>query len=568
MHQFWDSIYKHDTFYRFKIDKRKRFKLTLEIFKDIFKICPCVQGQDFDALFTDEEIVSFLRELRHTREINSLNDVVVDHMHQPWRTFVALINKCLSKKTIGLDKLRLSREQILWELHLLRKHKSLRNQPLLNSLVSQFQLAHTEKSKRVKRPAKKSTETPARGVIRETLEMPLTKKKEKVDVTRGKGIELLSQVALTEDAQFEEIQKKSMRDFHMTHPSGSGTVTKTAPSVVKIKPSATSKRTSVKPGVPDVAKEESSKSEAESWGNDEDDSNNEQVSKSDKSKENEEDDDEDKTKIFDKAEGDEDEEIDYTTSQLYDDVDIRLNEPVDTDKRFDQEEGIDAAKTNVQQGNENPEISQVIKDAHVTLFAVPHKTKVPVTSSSHSSDLAAKFLNFLDIPHTYAEIVSLLDVHVHHEVPNEHLDARLGATKDEFMNFLSASITARITEQVKNQLPQILPKEVSNFAPLVIQSMFTESLEQAVLAKESSQLQSFYEATTMLTEFELKKILINKIDKSESYLAAPEHRECYEGLKKSYDLDKTFFSTYGKVYSLKRSRKDKDKDEDPSAGSD
>ncbi|GJS81328.1 hypothetical protein Tco_0747869 [Tanacetum coccineum] len=58
------------------------------------------------------------------------------------------------------------------------------------------------------------------------------------------------------------------------------------------------------------------------------------------------------------------------------------------------------------------------------------------------------------------------------------------------------------------------------------------------------------------------------MDKIKSYLAAPEHIECYEGLKKSYDLDKTFFSTYDKVYSLKRSRKDKDKDEDPSAGSD
>ncbi|GKD18757.1 hypothetical protein Tco_1207915 [Tanacetum coccineum] len=39
-------------------------------------------------------------------------------------------------------------------------------------------------------------------------------------------------------------------------------------------------------------------------------------------------------------------------------------------------------------------------------------------------------------------------------------------------------------------------------------------------------------------------------------------------LKKSFDLDKTIFSTYNKVYSLKKSRKDKDKDEDPSAGSD
>ncbi|GKD72995.1 hypothetical protein Tco_1331277 [Tanacetum coccineum] len=96
--------------------------------------------------------------------------------------------------------------------------------------------------------------------------------------------------------------------------------------------------------------------------------------------------------------------------------------------------------------------------------------------------------------------------------------------------------------------------------------MVKESLEDAVLAKESFQPQSLYEAAATLIEFELKKILIDKMDKSESYLAAPEHRDCYEGLKKSYDIDKTIFSTYGKVYSLKRSRKDKD--EDPSAGSD
>ncbi|GJY60821.1 hypothetical protein Tco_0461478 [Tanacetum coccineum] len=98
--------------------------------------------------------------------------------------------------------------------------------------------------------------------------------------------------------------------------------------------------------------------------------------------------------------------------------------------------------------------------------------------------------------------------------------------------------------------------------------MVKESLEDVVLAKESSQPQSLYEAVATLTEFELKKILIDKIDKSESYLAAPEHRECYKGLIKSYDLNKTFFDTYEKVYSLKRSKKDKDKDEDPSAGSD
>ncbi|GKB21985.1 hypothetical protein Tco_1021525 [Tanacetum coccineum] len=136
------------------------------------------------------------------------------------------------------------------------------------------------------------------------------------------------------------------------------------------------------------------------------------------------------------------------------------------------------------------------------------------------------------------------------------------------MSYLSASITARTTEQVKIQLPQILPKNVSNFAPPVIKSMVTESLEHAVLANESSQPQSTYEVAASLIEFELKKILIDKMDENQSYLTATKHRECYDGLIKSYNIDNSLFSTYDKVYSLKKSQKDKDKDEDPSAGSD
>ncbi|GKE23928.1 hypothetical protein Tco_1435440 [Tanacetum coccineum] len=102
----------------------------------------------------------------------------------------------------------------------------------------------------------------------------------------------------------------------------------------------------------------------------------------------------------------------------------------------------------------------------------------------------------------------------------------------------------------------------------MIKSMVTESLEHAVLAKESSQPKSTYEVVASLIDFELKKILIDKIDESQSYLTDIEHRECYDGLIKSYDLDKSLFLTYDKVYSLKRSRKDKDQDEDPSARSD
>nr|GEX16723.1 hypothetical protein [Tanacetum cinerariifolium] len=116
-------------------------------------------------------------------------------------------------------------------------------------------------------------------------------------------------------------------------------------------------------------------------------------------------------------------------------------------------------------------------------------------------------------------------------------------------------------------MPQILPEEVSNFAFPVIKKMIRELLNQVNLAMTSSQPQSTYEAAPTLTEFELNKILIDKMNSSESYLTAPEHQECYDGLIKSYNLNKDFFSSYD-VYSLKHSRDEKDKDEGPSAGSD
>nr|GEW68445.1 hypothetical protein [Tanacetum cinerariifolium] len=686
MHQFWDSIHKHDTSYKLRMDKRINYT---SIWKQIF---PRLPGQDFVELPTDDDIVTFFKELGHTREIKSLSGKTtgldklrlssaqilwgmyykknVDYVELLWEDFTYQINnkghkkqekmyyprftkviiryfltkdKIVSRRNkIGMHtsrddylintlrfvsakeesqiyKARLTesmaspemRETKAYKIYLsyatrvtppkkARKFKKLASPKLTTVAVSPEE--PTRMSKRVKRPAKKSTNVPTSCVvIRDTLVMSLSKKKENVTIEKRKGIELLYEVALTKEAQYEEVRKKSLRDFHKTHPSGFGIVTKITPSAAKIKPYVTNKGTGAKPGVLDVTEEESIESEAESWGRDEDDSNNDHDSSS-KGSDQESDSGDDNTQS-DKEKGSNFEhEIDDNETgsesdqeekeeEVEDDEEEKEDEFVKTPSNYnstddedatnvESKEGTDAEMIDVQQGNENLEITlnQVIEDANVTISTVAKKTEVPVTSSSHSSELASKFLNFLDIPYTYAEIVSLVDVHVHHEddllntqvtaLVDEHLDSRLGATREEFMSYLSASITSRIREQVKIQLSHILPKEVSNFAHPVIKSMVTESLEHAVLAKESSQPHSIYEAAALITEFELKKILIEKIDESQSYLTAIEHIECYDGLIKSYDLYKSLFSTYDKVYSLKRSRKDKDKDKDPFAGSD
>ncbi|GJU18028.1 hypothetical protein Tco_1145994, partial [Tanacetum coccineum] len=91
-------------------------ELTFQVVLDAIALTSCypaflitvdVPEVEFDPLPSEEDTVSFLRELSHSGEINSLNDVVVDQMHQPWRTFAALINRSLSGKTSGLDKLLL-----------------------------------------------------------------------------------------------------------------------------------------------------------------------------------------------------------------------------------------------------------------------------------------------------------------------------------------------------------------------------------------------------------------------------------------------------------------------------
>ncbi|GKE33111.1 hypothetical protein Tco_1452433, partial [Tanacetum coccineum] len=243
---------------------------------------------------------------------------------------------------------------------------------------------------------------------------------------------------------------------------------------------------------------------------------------------------------------------------------------------------------NVQQRNENLEITlnQVIEDAHVKISIVVKKIEVLVTSSSYLFDLASKFLNFLDIPHIDAEIVSPMDVHVHQEVLRNQTHALLivpvsvisesspvyttiipqslpsftppppqstptPPPTNEETNPLSALLNFASIFQFNNR---ILPKEVSNFAPPVIKSMVTGSLEHVVLTKESSQPQFIYKAATSLTKFELKKILIDKMDESQSYLTATENRECYDVLIKSYDLD---MCTDNANISRERSKPDK-----------
>nr|GEX77379.1 hypothetical protein [Tanacetum cinerariifolium] len=78
MQQFWFTLKKNDsTTYKFKIDK-KSYRIDMEVFREIFQICPRLPNKDFDELPSDDEIISFIKELGHKGDIKSFIEVFAD----------------------------------------------------------------------------------------------------------------------------------------------------------------------------------------------------------------------------------------------------------------------------------------------------------------------------------------------------------------------------------------------------------------------------------------------------------------------------------------------------------
>ncbi|GJR82690.1 hypothetical protein Tco_0153475 [Tanacetum coccineum] len=116
MQEFWATVKIHHFSLHFKMNG-KSHTANVDNFRDMLKIYPKLPGQKFKDPPFEEEILPFIRDLGHTGEIKVLSDVNVNHLHQPWRSFAAIINKCLSGKTTALESLRLSRAQILWGMY-------------------------------------------------------------------------------------------------------------------------------------------------------------------------------------------------------------------------------------------------------------------------------------------------------------------------------------------------------------------------------------------------------------------------------------------------------------------
>nr|GEU91627.1 probable 2-oxoglutarate-dependent dioxygenase AOP1 [Tanacetum cinerariifolium] len=132
-------------------------------------------------------------------------------------------------------------------------------------------------------------------------------------------------------------------------------------------------------------------------------------------------------------------------------------------------------------------------------------------------------------------------------------------SKVDHSEAIEESVQANIINEVKNHLPKFLPKAVSDFVNPRIESIVRKVLQKilAFLAQYSfTPSQSSYKAVESLSEYELKKILFDKMDKSRSYMTHDKYQELYDALLNSIMLDEAI--TSGDVDPDKKRRKGKD----------
>nr|GEY90138.1 hypothetical protein [Tanacetum cinerariifolium] len=219
--------------------------------------------------------------------------------------------------------------------------------------------------------------------------------------------------------------------------------------------------------------------------------------------------------------------------------DLGLN--IGEKERHDEEEEEDELyrDVNINQGR-GLQGTLKVEDTHVTLTLV--KPDGQRESSSVSSQFMTSMLNPTLDTNLFAGAVSAIPRIVQH-----YMDQRMNEAVQKIIKEL-------VKEQVKAQVSKILPR---------IEQDVNEQLEAEVLIRSSHSSKTSYAVAADLFEMELKKILLEKMERSD------EQRNLYKALVDAYESDKIILDTYGESVTLKRRRDDdEDKDEEPSAGPD
>nr|GEY34470.1 hypothetical protein [Tanacetum cinerariifolium] len=514
----------------FLINKLGMRSFTLETLKQLMDEVDETMDTTIDQqVAMDEDLVPTAQRLKIVEE-----QFPIAIRYQTWRSFAALINKCLTGKSSGYDSLRLSQAQILWGLYHKRNvdyaylmwedfvyqvehknqkksnemyyprftkaiiHHFMSKDPLIPKrnkfgalLPIELTNAKIRNSKAYKVyyviatgkvvPKPKASVRRIRSSFDTSITPPTaaasprlaasTKGKQTAKVSKAKSLSALSEVAMTEAQQLKLVTKRSMQQTHISQPSGSCT--------------------------------------DEGTGDD-----------------NEEKD----------ADGDEEDEGDDGEEGNGDDDDDDVDQEVvrDDDKDDDKEdEGDDEEDHGLNIGEEERHVEEEEEDELYKDANINQGRGIQATLEVEDS-------------HT------------------DRLRAEAQRENDEFLKTVDENIKKIIKEQVKEQVKV----QVSKILPRIKQAM-NEQLEAEVLTRSSHSSRTSYVVAAELSKMELKKILIEKMEANKSIQRSDKQRNLYKALVDDYKSDKIILDTYGETVTLKRRRdNDADKDEEPFAGAD
>nr|GEU51304.1 hypothetical protein [Tanacetum cinerariifolium] len=608
MQEFWAIATVHHYSIHFKMNNKKRI-VNLEYFREMLHICPRTPNQTFDELLFEEEILSFPRYLGHSGEIKKITDKNVDFAYLKWEDFVYQVEHKDAKKSNEMYYLRFTKVIINF---FMTKDPSIPRRNKVNwHYVRDDQMFTTIKL------VSRHQNTQQFGAM---LPVELTNK----DIRNSaayKEYYVIASGAAPPKKTIKLATKRSLQQTHISQASGSSADEETGiiPGVPDVPTYESDKEIYWKSSDEDDDDNVDDQSEAD---DDEDDQEDGDEKDDDDQDDNDDEQDSDndgddfvhpKMSTHDEEAKDEEsfDPIVQTPSQVKnsdeesnDDTSHGMNvggeegpDAEDDDEELYRDVNINLEGRDVQMTDVHT--TQVLEDTHVTLTSInpdgqqPSSVDVLVSTTVVPLLVTAPTLPPPSIP-IMSQVQQAPDPSpttapssLLQDLPNFgslfEFDHRLKNLKANFSEFMQTNQFARdaqaenedflnkldetiqkiikeqVKEQVKVQVSKILPK---------IEKNVNEQLEAKVPTRSSNSSKTSYVVAADLSELQLKKILIEKMESNKSIHRSDEQRNLYKALVDAYKCDKLILDTYGDTVTLKRRRDDADKDEEPSARSD
>ncbi|GKB04995.1 hypothetical protein Tco_0833190 [Tanacetum coccineum] len=181
----------------------------------------------------------------------------------------------------------------------------------------------------------------------------------------------------------------------------------------------------------------------------------------------------------------------------------------------------------------------------------------PSSSLQNLPDFALSSISGIVDQYLANKMKEAVDVAV--QLKSDRIREEAQAENQQFLDSIDEGMKKVIKEQVKSEVSKITPK---------IEKLVNEQLESEVLVRSSKEAKTSHVVAANLSELELKKILIDKMEVNKSINMSDVQRQLYKALVDAYEADKILLDTYGDTVTIKRIQDGADDDQEPSAGTD